>query len=260
MLAIASTLVLIAGAQLFILSEDTDRFFAWTIRPPVTAAFLGAAYWSSFVLVALAGRRRTWALARIAVPAALTFTALTLVTTLLHLDRFHFGGPTLEAQVAAWTWLAVYVGVPPVIALLLMRQLKVTGGDPPRQALIPFHLRRVLAVQGVVMGVTGLLLFLIPQFVAPLWPWSIVPLTGRAIGAWLIAMSVAAFHSLRENDLHRIYPAMISYAVFGALQIVALFRYGVWVRWSEPGAWLYLLFCFTVLITGLIAIRLARTR
>ena len=260
MLASASLLVLIAGVQLFILSEDTDRFFAWTITPPITAAFLGAAFWSSFALEALAARRPEWARARIAVPTALTFSVLTLLATLLHLNRFHFGGPTLGAQVAAWAWLAVFVVVPPALALALLRQSRVAGVDPPRTAPIPFQLRRVLAFQGALLGVTGLLLFTIPQAIEPLWPWNIVPLTGRAIGAWLIALAVVAFHVLRENDLDRIYPAMVSYAIFGGLQIVVLFRYGPWVRWGQPSTWLYFLLCISIAVTGLIIMRLYKRR
>ena len=44
-------LALIAGFLLFPLAEETDRFFSWTIQPPLTAAFLGAAYWAAFVLI-----------------------------------------------------------------------------------------------------------------------------------------------------------------------------------------------------------------
>jgi hypothetical protein len=35
--------VLLAGLQLFVFATETDRFFAWTIASPLTAAFLGAA-------------------------------------------------------------------------------------------------------------------------------------------------------------------------------------------------------------------------
>ena len=36
MLLTASLLVFIVGIQLFILSEHTERFFAWPIQPPTT--------------------------------------------------------------------------------------------------------------------------------------------------------------------------------------------------------------------------------
>ena len=69
LLVAASVLVFLAGFQLFILTEQTEHYFAWTIQPPLTAAFLGAGYWSSFLLEFLASRERIWARARVAVPA-----------------------------------------------------------------------------------------------------------------------------------------------------------------------------------------------
>src|SRR4051794_39302423 len=73
MLTVASLLVFVVGIQLFILTDDTDHWFAWTIPPPLTAAFLGGSYWASFALEWLASREGSWARARIAVPAVLSF-------------------------------------------------------------------------------------------------------------------------------------------------------------------------------------------
>ena len=97
-LLIASVLVFLVGIQLFVLTEMTDRFFAWTILSPLTAAFLGGAYWASFTMESFASRHRTWASARIAVPAVLVFTAVTLVVTLVHLEQFHLGHPSVMTR------------------------------------------------------------------------------------------------------------------------------------------------------------------
>jgi hypothetical protein len=40
----ASVLVLLAGFQLFVFTERTGTFFAWTIANPLAGAFLGAGY------------------------------------------------------------------------------------------------------------------------------------------------------------------------------------------------------------------------
>src|SRR5262249_11043822 len=47
----ASVLVLIAAWQLFVLTDHTDRFFAWTIGVPLTAAVDGAFYLAAFFLL-----------------------------------------------------------------------------------------------------------------------------------------------------------------------------------------------------------------
>ncbi|HEX6290866.1 MAG TPA: hypothetical protein VFZ66_16900 [Herpetosiphonaceae bacterium] len=251
MLLIASGLVFIVGIQLFILTEYTERYFAWTIKPPLTAAFLGAGYWASFAMEYMASRKRLWAHARIAVPAVLIFTTLTLVATLLHLDRFHLSDPNLLTRVAAWVWLAVYAIVPLTMASLLVLQMRVPGDDPPRTAPLPRWIHAILIVHALVMLPLGAALFLAPQATAPLWPWTLTPLTGRAVGAWLLALGVAAAHSSWENDWQRVHIATISYTVLGGFQLLGLIRYPQVVDWSRPSAWLYVVFLVSVLLVGL---------
>src|SRR2546430_17536344 len=108
----ASALVFLAGLQLSLLTEQTDTYFAWTIAPPLTAAFLGAAYWAAVPVELIAAREKVWAKARVAVPAIWLFTTLTLVATPVHFGRFPFSSLIASAQGAAWFWLAIYAGVP----------------------------------------------------------------------------------------------------------------------------------------------------
>ena len=89
----ASVLVLSGIISLYWLTEQTDRCFAWTIGLPLTAAFLGSGYGAGFLLEYLSSREQVWARARLAVPAVLLFTTLTLMATLLHLEPFHFDCP-----------------------------------------------------------------------------------------------------------------------------------------------------------------------
>jgi hypothetical protein len=250
MLFIASGLVFIVGIQLFILTEYTDRYFAWTINPPLTAAFLGAGYWASFAMEYLASRKRIWAHARIAVPAVLIFTTLTLIATLLHLDRFHLNDPNLLTRTAAWVWLAVYAIVPPAMAVLLVFQIRVPGGDPPRTSPLPRWLHTILITHALIMFPIGAALFLAPQATLAFWPWTLTPLTARAVGAWLLALGVAAGHSSWENDWMRVHIATLSYTVFGTFQLLALIRYPQVMDWSRPQAWFYCVFLLSVLFVG----------
>src|SRR3954453_3681477 len=97
LLVVFAVLTAMAVVALFVLSGQTDQTFAWTIQPPLTAAFLGAGYAAGFVLVVLALRDPVWAHSRVPVLTILAFVALTLVATLLHIDRFHFQ-PEFAAQ------------------------------------------------------------------------------------------------------------------------------------------------------------------
>ena len=80
MFVVSCVTVSLAGFQLFVLSEYTDRFFAWTIDVPLTAAFLGASYWGSFALELVASQNdfgRVYAgMAGLAVLGALQLLAL----------------------------------------------------------------------------------------------------------------------------------------------------------------------------------------
>lgn len=103
-LLVASVLVFLVGVQLFVMTEMTETFFAWTIQSPLTAAFLGAAYWASFTMEFFASRQRSWAFARIAVPAVLVFTTVTLVVSIIHLDRFHLVFLLSAALLGGYGW------------------------------------------------------------------------------------------------------------------------------------------------------------
>jgi hypothetical protein len=63
-----------------------------------------------------------------------------------------------------------------------------------------------------------------------------------------------------ENDFGRVYAGMAGYAVLGALQLLALARYGGTVDWSGAGGWIYLLFVLSVISVGLYGWLEARRR
>ena len=247
----ASALVFLAGFQLFILTDYTNLYFAWTIQPSLTAAFLGAGYFSSFLLVFLASREKEWCRGRIAVPAVFTFTTLTLVATLLHIDRFHFGSPYVFARTAAWFWLAIYALVPPALLLIWIHQVRIPGNDSTRTVPLASWIRVVLGAQSIILLTLGIGLFVATSSVAPNWPWKLTPLTGQAVGAWLIGLGIFAAHSVHENDTLRIRSGLVSYVLLGSLQLVALFRYAGNVNWGTPNTWTYLLFIFSIVFVGL---------
>jgi hypothetical protein len=232
LLFIAAILVLLAGFQLFVFTERTNTYFAWTIVNPLAAAFLGASYWASVSIEALAGRERVWVNARIAVPAVLTFTVLTLVATLLHLNKFHFGDSFAAAtRAVTWAWLSIYVLVPVLMLIVLIVQARAPGTDPPRSAPLPRWIYAVLAVQVVVFLGLGIALFAAPDQAAVAWPWKLTPLLSRATGAWLISLGVAAGHALFERDARRLRPAAVGYVLLAILQSIALARYPHEFEW-----------------------------
>ncbi len=244
-----SFLAVVVGPLLFLLPGQTDSLFSWTIKPPLTAAFLGGAYCTALVIELLAARERIWARARAVYPGMLLFTTLTLIATLIHLDRFHFSSPGAMARFTAWAWLIIYIAAPPLMLALLYLQLRAPGSDPPRRFPLPAWFRALLVVEAVVMMGAGLALFIVPEAANSLWSWALTPLTGRAVGAWLIGLGFAVGTAAWENDWQRVGIAMVGNVVFGGLQLVALVRFTDTVKWASPSAWIYLL-----LLVGLVAL------
>lgn len=239
---VAAVLVLAAGTQLFVLTDHTERYFSWTVEPPLTAAVLGAFYWTSLVLLVASLGERTWARVRVAVPGVFVFTALTLAATLLHLGKFHFESDDAVTLFATWAWLVVYAVVPPVFLAMLVLQVRAPGAEPARVAVPPRWFLAVLGMLGAVAIGFGAALFAAPEAAATVWPWTLTALTGRALGAWLVGIGLVLAQGAAEADWPRLRAALVSAILFGLLQAMALARYAEDVEWGEPGAWLYVAF------------------
>ncbi len=226
LLLVAAVLVFLAGVQLFVFPLRTERWFAWTIGSPMTATFLGASYWSAIGLELVAARARTWAGARVAIPAVFAFTAITLVVTLVHAELFHFGGEHgAGTRAVTWAWLAVYAVVPLLMVAAVVSQ-RSDGFAVPPTAGLPGPVRAVLVVQAVVLLGVGAALLVAPERADGLWAWTLTPLTGRAVGAWLVGLGVASAHARLIDDRASLRPLAVTGVAFGVLQAVALARHG----------------------------------
>ena len=250
LLLAAASLVFLAGIQLSLLTEQTAVYFAWTIAPPFTAAFLGAAYWAAVPVEVIAARQVFWARARAAIPGIWLFTTLTLVATLLHFDRFHFSSPDPIPRAAAWLWLGIYTAVPVAMLLVVVLQLRSPGGDPDRSKTLPAWLRIAFIAIGGGMMAVGVVLFAAPAAIIPVWPWALTALTARAIGAWFLGIGLASFFAYWENDFARIRPVGGGYTFFAILQLVALARYPGELDWTNAAAWVYLALLIALLPIG----------
>lgn len=260
-LVVAAVLVFLAGFQLTVFPLRTADWFAWTIDVPMTAVFLGAAYWSSAVLEIAGARSVGWGRARLTVWTVLVFTSLTLVVTLVHLDKFHLGpAHPASARLVTWGWLAIYAGVP--VAMLVVLAVQATSRTPaPRSALrpLPPGLRALLVVLAVVLLAGGVALLLAPGWAAGGWPWPLTDLTARAVGAWLVGLGWAAAHARLIDDVDRVQPLGMTGVAFVVLEAVALLRYGDAMDWSGRPAVVYVLVLGGIGATAAWILALGRT-
>jgi hypothetical protein len=241
LLYVAAFLVFLAGLVLFVFPLRTAEFFAWTVNPPMTAVFLGAAYWSAAGLEVTGARSASWDSAKLAVWPVFIFTALTLGVTLLHIDRFHLSPNTAPtAQIATWAWLAIYAMVP--VAMLVISRMQVRSPRSVRESVsagrpvLPPALRLLLAGIAGVLLLYGVALLALPTLAGAWWPWPLSELTARAIGAWLVGLGWAAAQGQWSRDLRTVRPVALTSVAFVILQAVAVLRYGDALTWQSAQA------------------------
>ena len=239
-----AALALSAGVLLYLLSGNTDDTFSWTIKPSVTAAFLGGAYWAAFVLFAWSARQDLWVRARPFVLPVSVIAILLLVATVMHDDKFH------KDSVFGWFWIVAYIVVPPALAIALWTQFREPAvAAPPRRPLPP-ALRVVLVLEALVLAGVGISLFVAPDTADSLWPWPLTPLTARATGAFLVGFGAAAAQATWENDIGRLAGSAYAYATLGLLELIAVLRYTDALDGSGLRGVAYVAFAALVLVTG----------
>lgn len=259
-LALFATLTGLAVLALLIGADHTEDAFAWTIRPPLSAAFLGAAYGAGCLLVSLSLRSGRWEVARLPLATICVFAVLTLVASLLHLEAFHFGRTAVLPRAAAWLWMVVYVLVPVLlVAVLVIGERRRAAAPPPPTGPPASGLLRVsLLAHAVVLGAAGIALFLDVGPLVDSWPWPLTPLVARVMGAWLISFAVAALAS-SALPLGVLVPCSAAYALFAVLELAVLV---VHRDDLEPGAGLtvYVVMGVWILLTAVVGTRAALHR
>lgn len=248
LLWVGGLLVLITFVQLYLLTGHTDRLFAWTIGSPLSATFIGAFYGGAWVIAWLSALEPMWHRARVGVPGVIVFIWLMLGGTLLHLGNFHLTDPVLTAQAAAWAWLMIYVLEPPVAVVLFYRQLRSPGQDPSPANPLPAWFRAAVAAMAVVTLGYGALLAVVPE-AAP-WPWTLTPLVGHTMAAWLLGFGVLHLTALRENDWSRLMPTSALYVALATLLLIAIARYPAELDAQSMGVGLYVAVLVTLLLLG----------
>jgi hypothetical protein len=225
LLVIGTILVAVAAVQLYVLTDHTDRYFAWTIANPLTAATIGAFYIGAIVIAAMSAWQRRWHMARVGVPGVLVFLIFTGLATSVHHTTLHLHDSAAMPRIAAIAWYAIYIVDPVLLAVAYVLQLlRSRGVKPPKLAPLPPVYTRTCSTLGVVVIAAGTVLFAGTAWSAH-WPWTLTPIASQAIGAWLMALGVLMVDVAGEGDALRARPATAGMIVLALAQFGALARY-----------------------------------
>ena len=223
--------------------DQTATNFAWPIKPTVTAAVLAGFYFSLVPVVVLALLSRRWASVRVVVLPAVAFTTAELIATFLHWDKFSVG--TLPFNI----WLASYL-IPPAVfgASYLWHERHRQVGRPSRP--LPPALRTVLLVVGGFLTLDALFAFVYPAWFTRSFPWTLTPLTARALCGWLILLGSLMLSAARENDRERARLASPFLLLVLPALAVQVLRYRHEVDPSVPRLWIALVLFAVIAAAG----------
>lgn len=219
-----------AAVLLFVFPARTGELFAWQIDAPMSAYLLASAYVGGIWFFVRVARERHWHRVKAGFPAVTVFAAALLVATLSHLDRF-------SANISFWTWLTLYITTPFAVAILAWLQR-----DPSRtldrvDTRIPAPLRAGVIVVGTIALALGVVLFVAPQLLIPVWAWPLTPLTAQVTGAVLSLTGVVGWQMLREDrwSAFRILFQSQLLSIAAILVSLVLARHDI--LWDRPAAY-----------------------
>ena len=165
---------------LFLLPEQTDRRFAWTIHPSMTAMLMGAGYGSAIYFFVRVLTERQWHRVALGFLPITVFTWMMLGTTFLHWNRFRHG----SVPFGLWFW--IYLITPVLVpAVWLVNRRHDPGTLEARDARFEEAVSRALVATGLVLVAIAAWMYLDPEGAVAVWPWGLTTLTARAIAAFV---------------------------------------------------------------------------
>ncbi len=169
--------LLVAFLLLYVFPGETQRLFAWTVRPTMTPMVLGSAYLGGFYFFLRVLPERRWASIKTGFVSVALFASLLGIATIIHWDKFN------HDHVAFWLWAGLYFTAPVLVfgAWLANRRFAAPAGPGEQRLGLPA--RWAVALVGLAALATGVVMFLAPTEVIAIWPWTLTPLTCRVIGA-----------------------------------------------------------------------------
>lgn len=223
-----------AGAMsLIFFSGQTDTFFFWEIKPPLSAALFGALYLGGAAAVGWVSARGMWEPARFLIPILVSAGLLISLVTLLHLNKFG-GGFKL------FYWLLVYLGAPLLAGLIYVLQERGGANWTVTEPVRPVT-RSLAVVGGTLITLAGLMIIIRPDLAVDNWPWPAAALMIRIFAAWFSAFGVGLVWFWIERDWRRVRHVADLMMAAAGLDLLMLVLHRADLTSFGPNLWLYVL-------------------
>ena len=216
----AGGLAFVAGPILWLFPGQTEIYFAWTIKHPLTPIFMGANYLGGLGALWTLQMNR-WSVARVQMPGIFVFAITQLFATLLHIPIFNWHHPV------AWAWLFVYV-TSPVATFLVYRAMEHGYSSATSGSLIPSGFTSMMRAFAIVSVFFGIGLVLWPFLFAasaqagavPWWAWTLTPLTAHVAGGWYLAAATLQYTLSRQTQVDTMGPSLLGLMIVTGAQLL----------------------------------------
>ena len=210
--------LLLAFLILYIFPDLSGERFAWAIKPDMTALFIGSGYLGGAYMFVFAIFGKRWHRIKAAFPPVTTFTVAMLLATILHWDRFDIHHFPFQL------WLFLYIVTPFLVPYLWIKNRVTDPGAPESDDLtVPALAKWAFMASGILGIGMALLMFISPQTMISIWPWTLSPLTARILGGWFGLLGVGGLYTSQDSRWSAWRMPMQSITFWGILILIGAF-------------------------------------
>lgn len=114
--------------------------------------------------------------------------------------------------------------------------------------------RRFTYLTAALYGFIGLLLYILPESLAPVFAWKVTPFMTMTIGGWCLGNTWAAFITARRWKWSLVYTSLLYLWLFGICELIVLVLFREKLKLEHPIAWLYLAALIVNVIAAVVGI------
>jgi hypothetical protein len=233
--AIIVPILFAAFIMLYLFPNNSGLLFAWPIKPQMGAMMLGGTYLGGAYFFSMVVLSHRWHTVRLGFWPVTAFAAIMGITTILHWDRFTHG------HISFMLWALLYFTLPFIIPIVwYLNQRTNRSGPDPRQLLLSRPLALGIGIVGAVMAVASLILLVFPEVMLPLWPWSITPLTARALSAMFALTGLLSLSVAIDRHWSSARIPFLAQVISIFFILIALIFANQDILWSYWGTWTFI--------------------